>query len=331
MPQARHPRRGSLQFWPRKRSRHTLVRVRSWTADRKTEGKAKPLGFIGFKAGMTHLQVVDNRPKSPTKGEKISVPSTIVECPPLAVAGIAFYQKTSEGMRKITSLGAEKLVKELSRRVQLPKKPIKKLPDVTSSVAFLYDDLRLLVHTNPKKTSTGSKRPKLLEIALSGSKEEKMAYAQNVLGKEININDVFIPGASVDVRGVSKGKGFQGTVKRFGVPIRQHKAEKTKRGIATLGPWQPKRISFTVAQSGKMGYHARTEYNKQILKISDNKDEINPLGGITRYGLVNNNYVLLRGSVVGPKKREIVLTPSLRPNPKMTKEAPEISYISRQA
>ena len=311
-----------MQFWPRKRSRHTLVRVRSWVADTK----AKPLGFIGFKAGMTHLQVIDNRPKSPTKGEKVFVPSTIIECPPMTVAGIAFYQQTSVGMRKIASVMAEKLVKELARRVQVPKKPALKTSEIS-----LYDDLRLLVHTNPKETSTGGKRPKLLEIAIGGSQEEKMAYAQSVLGKEITINEVFTSGASVDVRGVSKGKGFQGTVKRFGVPVRQHKAEKTKRGIGNLGSWTPKHVQFSVPQSGKMGFHSRTEYNKQIMKIGTQGSEINPAGGIVRYGLVHSNYVLLRGSVVGTKKREVVLTHSMRPNPKMTKEAPEISYVSLRA
>lgn len=322
MPRQRHPRRGSMQFWPRKRSRHTLVRVRSWVADTK----AKPLGFIGFKAGMTHLQVIDNRSKSPTKGEKVFVPSTIIECPPMTVAGIAFYQKTSTGLHKLTSVLAEKLTKELARRVQLPKKTTKKVSDVVA-----YDELRLLVHTNPQETTTGSKRPKLLEIALGGSKEEKLTYAQHVLGKEVAITDVFASGASVDVHGVSKGKGFQGTVKRFGVPIRQHKAEKTKRGIGNLGSWKPKHVQFSVPQSGKMGFHSRTEYNKQIMKIGLNGSEISPAGGIVRYGLVKGNYVLLRGSVVGPKKREVVLTPSLRPNPKMTKEAPEISYVSLRA
>ncbi len=321
MGDSHHPRRGSLQFWPRKRSRHTLVRVRSWV----NNVKPKPLAFIGFKAGMTHILVVDNRPKSPTKGEKISIPSTIIECPPMTVAGIAFYQQTSAGLIKITSVLAEKLSKELARRVQLPKKTTKKISDIA-----VYDDLRLLVQTNPKDTSTGSKRPKLLEVALGGSKEEKMMYAKGILGHEVSIQDVFDAGASVDVRGVSKGKGFQGTVKRYGVPVRQHKAEKTKRGIGNLGSWTPKRVEYSVAQSGKMGFHLRTEYNKQIMRIGAQGTEINPTGGIIRYGLVNSNYVLLRGSVVGPKKREVVMTPSLRPNPKMTKEAPEIKYISRR-
>ena len=319
MGDSHHPRRGSLQFWPRKRSRHTLVRLRSWVNDIKP----KPLAFIGFKAGMTHLLVVDNRPKSPTKGEKISLPSTIIECPPMTVTGIAFYQKTPTGLHKITSVMAEQFSKELSRRVQLPKKATKKLSEVTQ-----YDDLRLLVHTNPQTTSIGIKRPKLLEVALGGSKEEKMSYAHRVLGKEISINDVFDAGVSVDVHGVSKGKGFQGTVKRYGVPVRQHKAEKTKRGIGNLGSWTPKRVEYSVAQSGKMGFHLRTEYNKQIMKVGNQSTEINPVGGIVRYGLVNSSYVLLRGSVVGPKKREVVLTHSLRPNPKMTKEAPEIHYVS---
>ena len=308
-----------MQFWPRKRSRHTLVRIRSWPQEKKV----KPLGFVGFKAGMTHIQILDARPKSITKGEQLGLATTIIECPPMIVAGICFYQKTSTGLRKTTSVFAEKLSPDLSRRVQLPKKNILSLPAVSS-----FDDLRLLIHTFPKATSTGGKRPKLIEIALGGSKDEKFSYAQQNLGKEIAITDVFGAGASVDIHGVTKGKGFQGTVKRFGVPIRQHKAEKTKRGIGTLGSWTPKRVEFTVPQSGKMGFHSRTEYNKQILKIGTNGAEVTPTGGVISYGLVKNAYVLLKGSVMGSKKREVLLTPSSRPNYRMPKEAPEITYLS---
>ena len=148
-----------------------------------------------------------------------------------------------------------------------------------------------------------------------------------MLGKEIAIADAFEAGNSVDVHGITKGKGFQGTVKRFGVPVRQHKAEKTKRGIGTLGSWTPKRVEYSVAQPGKMGYHLRTEYNKQILKLAV-KPDINPKSGIHKYGLLRHPYLLLKGSVPGPKKRAMVLTPSLRPNPAFTKEAPEITYTS---
>lgn len=315
----RHPRRGSLQFWPRSRARHLIARIRSWSPENKT----KPLGFIGFKAGMTHVMAKDNRVKSITKGEEIALPVTIVECPPMTVAGISFYKVSSySGLRKISSIMAEKQVKELNKRIQIPKKPTKKFEEITE-----FDDLRLLVHTNPKNTSVGAKKPKLLEVAIGGSKEEKSRYAKEVLGKEITLKDVFDHDAMVDVHGITIGKGFQGTVKRYGVPIRQHKAEKTKRGIATLGSWTPKRVEFTVAQPGKMGYHLRTEYNKRILHVGMNGEEINQKGGMTRYGNVKNQFLLVAGSLVGPKKREVVLTKAIRPPVKMIKNPFDIKLI----
>jgi large subunit ribosomal protein L3 len=320
MPKAHHPHRGSLAYWPRKRNRHSLVRVRSWTK----ESKPKPLGFICFKAGMTHLLVVDNRPKGLTKGQNISMPVTILDCPPMTAVGIAFYKMTSIGPKKVSTVFTSKLDVVVARKMPVSKKAGKKIEDVHE-----FDDVRLLVHSNPKLTSNGAKKPKLIEIALGGSKDEKINYAKEVLGKEIKISDVFTQGNAVDVRGTSKGKGFQGTVKRYGVPVRQHKAEKTKRGIGNLGAWTPKRVDFTIAQSGKMGYHQRTEYNKQIIQIGEDGKTITPKGGLTQYGIVKNNYIFIKGGVVGSRNREVMLTAAIRPNKKITKDAPEVSYISK--
>lgn len=319
MGQPHAPRRGSLQFWPRKRSKHSVARVRSWVK----ESKVKPLGFIGYKAGMTHLQVLDNRAKSMTKGENIMFASTIVDCPPMSVIGISFYKNSSRGLKKTTSVLTEKLSKELSKKIQLPKKVSNKLDGVKE-----FDDLKLLVHSNPKSADIGTKKPKLLEIAVGGNKDEKFTYAKAVLGKEINVEEVFEQGVSLDVHGITKGKGFQGTVKRYGVPIRQHKAEKTKRGIGNLGSWTPKHVQFSVAQPGKMGYHLRTEHNKQLIKIGKDGKEVTSKGGLNKYGLVRNSYLLLKGSLAGSKKRALVLTHSIRPNKKMTKDAPQVTYIS---
>ncbi len=314
MSQAHNPRRGSMQFWPRKRSRHSLVRVRSW-AD---ENKVKPLGFIGYKAGMVQLRIVDNHSKSLTKGQTIALPSTIIECPPMTIFGVVFY-KDSKVLKTVL---AGKLDKELGKRMPLPKNKVHNFSNIGE-----YDDLRLLVHSNPKSTGIGVKKPKVMELVLGGNKEGKLSYAQQVLGNELKIEDVFDSGNSVDVHGVGKGKGFQGTVKRYGVPIRQHKAEKTKRGIGTLGSWTPKRVQFTVPQPGKMGYHLRTEYNKQILKVGHDGKEVNSAGGIVNYGLVKNHFLLLKGSVVGPKKRAVFLSKSIRPNVKHVKEAPELVNV----
>ena len=313
MPKFSHPHHGSMQYWPRKRSKHSLARIRFWGK----ESKARLLGFIGYKAGMTQVLALDNRPKSMTKGEQITVPVSIIECPPLQAAGIAYYKHG----KKVGQVLAEKLSLELAKKLPLPKK---RKPAVSD-----YDDMRLLIHSQPKLISVDAKKPKILEIALGGSLEEKKKYAHDMLGKEIKITDVFESGVSVDIHGVTKGKGFQGTVKRYGVPIRQHKAEKTKRGIATLGSWTPKRVEYTVPQSGKMGYHLRTEYNKHILKISDKGEEVNPAGGLIRYGLVKSSYLLLKGSVSGPKKGAMVLIPSIRPDVRIGKDAFQIAMVRR--
>ena len=314
MGKAHHPRRGSMQFWPRKRAKHSLVRVRSWAP----ESKVKPLGFIGYKAGMVTIRAVDNHPKSLTKGQTIALPSTVVECPPMTIFGVVFYKNS----KKLTTILAEKQVKELKRTIQIAKKKVKGFSDVKE-----FDDLRLLVHSNPKSTGIGTKKPKIMELALGGKKDEKLTYAKEMLGKEIKIEDVFDPGNSVDVHGVTKGKGFQGTVKRFGVQIRQKKSEKTKRGIGNLGAWTPKRVDYRVAQPGKMGYHLRTEYNKQILKIGQDGAEVNSVGGRLRYGLVKNHFLLVKGSIVGPKKKAVFMAKSIRPDKRLTKEAPEVVTI----
>lgn len=316
MSRSHTPRHGSMQFWPRKRARHSLARVRSWPLS----SQAKPLAFIAYKVGMSHLIALDRRPHALTKGEEISLPATIFDCPPLLVAGVAFYKNH----QKNGQILAPQLDKDLARKFPLPKRLSKKWEDFPD-----FDDLQLLVHSQPKLTPADAKKPKLLEIALGGSQEEKLSYAKQKLGQEIRLEEVFEPGLSVDVHGITKGKGFQGTVKRFGVPLRQHKAEKTKRGIGTLGPWQPKRVLFTVPQSGKMGYHLRTEYNKQILKISGKPQEINLPSGFKHYGLVKNSCLFLKGSVPGPRKRPLLLLPSLRPNPAFVKDSFEVKLIAK--
>jgi len=226
------------------------------------------------------------------------------------------------GLNKSISILAEKLPKEMAKKVQLPKKTIKKIEEVKE-----FDDLRLLVASNPKSTGVGTKKPKLLEIALGGSNEDKLTYAKENLGKEVKISDVFESGKQVDVHAKTKGKGFQGTVKRYGVPIKQHKGEKTKRGIGNLGAWTPKRVDFRVPQPGKMGYHLRTEYNKHIIKIGNDGKEVTPKSGIQKYGVVTNDYLLLKGSVAGARKMPVLLTEAIRANKKFTKEAPEVASI----
>ena len=59
MPTIRSPRKGSMQYWPRKRAKKPLARVRAWSD--ATDVKA--LGLIGYKVGMTHIMMKDSRKK----------------------------------------------------------------------------------------------------------------------------------------------------------------------------------------------------------------------------------------------------------------------------
>ncbi|MBW2977047.1 50S ribosomal protein L3 [Candidatus Woesearchaeota archaeon] len=324
MPQKRTPRSGSLQYWPRKRSKRIFARVRSWAKSKD----AKPLGFAGYKVGMTHLIVNDNRKASTTAGIDIFCPATIIECPPLKAASIKFYKNTINGSKLVSELLAEDLDKELKRAIVLPKKQKKSDAKAEKKIASDFDYVRLLVYTLPGLTGIGKKKPEVFEIAVGGSKEEQLNYAKSKLGKEIDISEVFNEGQQLDMHTVSKGKGVQGPVKRFGISLKRHKTEKSRRNPGSLGGWRAQgHIMWRQAKAGKMGYHIRTERNKLLLKIGK-ATEINKKGGFEKYGVVKNSYILVKGSVTGAKKRLVRMSKPLKPSKKIPENPPVIQYIN---
>jgi len=302
----RHPRRGSLQYWPRKRARREAVRVRCWANNIKGTGL---LGFYGYKVGMTHVIATDNKPASMMKGQEVVVPATIVECPPIKILSARFYKKNAYGLYVSGEVSADKPDKELARSLVLPKKVNRTFDDFKE-----FENITVLGYTMPKLTGIGKKKPEVMEFGLAGSKDEKLKFAKEFLGKEITIKDVFKEGQLVDVHAVTKGKGFQGPRFRFGLKLRQHKAEKTKRGPGSLGGWTTGgHTQWMAPKAGQMGYHTRTEYNKKIMKVSDKADEINIKGGFNRYGIVRNQYLLIKGSIAGARKRMVRLNHAIRP------------------
>lgn len=316
MPDINSPRKGTIQLWPRRRARRDYPRI---TSKPKIK-EVKLLGFAGYKAGMTHVMIEDTRPTSLTKNETISWPVTVIECPPMKAYSIRFYKNTTEGLKIISEVFSKNTTKELLRKLN-PGKEGKEPED--------YDEIRLIIYTQPKNIGL-KKKPELFEIGIGGeNKKQKVEYAKQLLDKEIKINEIFKTGQFVDIHAVTKGKGFQGTVKRFGVRIRQHKAEKTKRGIGTLGSWKPKRVDFRVAQAGRTGFNKRTEYNKLLLKIGNEPKKINPKGGFKRYGIINGEYILIKGSVAGIQKRLIIMTEAIRP--KQKPQNLEITYTSQES
>ena len=322
MPTIRKPRSGSLQYWPRKRSKRVFARVRTW----KDTKEAKPLGFAGYKVGMTHLIVNDNRKTSTTKGMDIVCPVTIIECPPLKTASIKFYKSAINGSKLVSEIPAENPDKNLERSVILPKK--QKKGSAEKKIPSDFDYVRLMVHTMPSLTGIGKKKPEMFEVGIGGNKEEQLNYAKEKLGKEISVSDVFKEGQQFDIHAVSKGKGVQGPVRRFGISLKHHKTEKSRRNPGSLGGWISQgHIMWRQAKAGKMGYHVRTERNKWLLKIGD-AGAINKKGGFENYGVIKNTYILVKGSTIGAKKRLIRLNDALMPKKIIPEEVPTIQYIN---
>ena len=317
------PRHGSMQFWPRVRAKTENVQIRSVAKS----SEPKLLGFAGYKAGMTHVIYTDTHKTSLTKGEQLSSPVTIVECPAMTVVGVRAYGVTDAGYGVVGQIYAQNMPKEVKAELNVTKIEKKEFSDLPE-----FDELRAIVATHPSKTGFGRKVPDVFELPVGGNKDAQVAYMSEKLGQEVSIEDVFKPGDLIDSHSVTKGKGFQGSVKRFGVNIRSHKSEKTKRGPGSLGGWKGHmHFMYRNPLAGQTGYHKRTEYNKYLLHVGSDVSQINPKSGISRYGLVKGKYALIMGSLGGPKKRLIKFTPALRPNAKHKVAVPQIEHISQEA
>lgn len=311
------PVSGSRGFWPRKRARRIYPSPKA----RAAPGKPLPVCFAAYKAGMTKAVYTDTRKNSPTSGQDVTVPVTVFDAPPLTCIAVKVYRKTPDGLKDLTTIHSEKLPKDLPRKTKLPKKIENKSrleqaeKQLSAENADKTYDIRLLVSTNPRDSGTGKKKPEIFELPLGGTLKDKWAAAREKLGTELLAKDVFQEGELVDVSAVSKGKGFQGPVKRFGVKIRQRKHEKKRRHVGNIGAVTPARVlPGKIAMAGQLGFQTRTELNKKILKLGDGG--LNPKGDWLSYGRVKDNYIVLEGSVPGPRKRLVIFMKSVRPREK---------------
>ena len=306
------PRHGSMAYWPRKRAKKQNVRM-YWL---QSEDK-RILGFAGYKAGMTHINYIDPT-ESPTKGQEIVGAVTVIEIPPLVAYGMRYYSDENSIGDVLTE--DEAVLKKAGVRKKKAKKEIK-----TENAK----DVRLLVFSQPSKTGFGKKKTEKMEIGCGGKDlNEKIEFAKTLLGKEIKISEMFKPGEYIDIISVTKGKGWQGPVKRYGAALQRRKATNKRRHVGTLGPFRPNYVMYTAPQAGQMGYHKRTELNKMILKIGSNPDEINPKSGFEHYGFVKNDYIVVKGSIPGPVKRLIKIRTAARMQGVL--KEPQVIFISQE-
>ncbi len=320
-----------MAYAPRKRAPRPRPRVRAWPA----EISLRLLGFAGYKAGMTRVFMVDDRKGSPTEGQEICAPATVIDAPPLIVCAARIYGTTARRFNTLAEVWAGDLSKDLARTVKLSKEyDQKKALEETEKLVKegKVQEIRVLAHTQPRLTGTSKKRPDLVEIQVGGgSSEDRWNYTKDLLGKKVRMADLFKEGEYVDAVAITKGKGFKGPVQRWGVKIQPRKVQKARRHVGVIGPWTPSRIMSSVPGYGQTGYHQRTELNKRILKLGDDGKEVTPSGDFLRYGPVKGEFTLLSGSIPGPAKRLVFLRRAIRQSSGAPTSPPTITHINMES
>jgi large subunit ribosomal protein L3 len=328
------PKRGSLAFSPRKRAKSHIPRFRSWP---EATGEPKLQSFAGYKVGMTHVIMVDDTKNSLTQGMEISVPVTVIETPAIRVAAIRAYAEDSTGEKAIAEVWASDLDPELKRRIPVPV--AENMAETLENIGKMIEegkvsDIKAVTYTLPKSlTGVPKKTPDVMESGISARDlNTKFEYAKSILGTLVSVTDVFKTGILVDTAAITIGKGTQGPVKRWGIQLQKgkHSRQGSLRQVGTLGCFNPRHVNWRVPQMGQTGYHQRTEFNKRILKIGSDGEEVTPEGGFINYGLVRGDYVMIKGSVPGPSKRLIRLRDPIRAK-KADFGEPNILHISRES
>jgi len=195
--------------------------------------------------------------------------------------------------------------------------------------------VRVIAHTQVGQLKNmRQKVADIMEIQVNGgSMEDKVNWAVERFESKVPVSSVFDQDEMVDVIGVTKGHGFKGVVHRWGVKKLPRKTHKGLRKVACIGAWHPSRVQYQVPRAGQCGYHHRTEMNKKIYRIGAaevdfesgkvvvknnatteadlTEKNITPMGGFPHYGVVRNDFVMVKGCVVGSKKRVLTLRKSL--------------------
>jgi len=339
-----HPRHGHTGFLPRKRCRRHRGKVKAFPKD----DPKKPIhltAFIGYKAGMSHIVREVDKPGSKVNKKEVVEAVTVLETPPMVIVGIVGYIDTPRGPRQFKTVWAEHLNEDCRRRFYKNWYKSKKKAFTKHAKKWQDDDgkkaidsdlskmkkyctvIRVLAHTQMKLMRHRQKKAHIMEIQVNGGTiAEKVDWAREHLEKQVPVEQVFEKNEMIDCIGVTKGHGYKGIISRWHCKKLPRKTHKGLRKVACIGAWHPSRVQFTVARAGQKGYHHRTEINKKIYRMGKSalndkangstefdatEKTVNPMGGFPHYGMVNQDFIMIKGCCIGVKKRVITLRKSL--------------------
>lgn len=170
-----------------------------------------------------------------------------------------------------------------------------------------YEAIQLGFDTKREKLSNKAEKGHLAKANTAPKRFLKEIRGVDVskyqLGQELDCQ-VFEEGEMVDVNGISKGKGFQGVIKRYNQsrgPMGH--GSQYHRGVGSLGTMRPMRVFKGKKLPGHMGHVSVTMQNLEVVAVM--KDE---------------NVILIKGNVPGPKKSLVIIKSAVKkPNVKNDK------------
>ena len=200
----------------------------------------------------------------------------------------------------------------------IPVTVVKVEPNVVTQIKTVekdgYDAVQLATITVREKVSN---KPKMGHTKKANTEPKRffrelrgVNVEDYTLGQEIKV-DIFEAGEVVDVTGTSKGKGFQGVIKRFNQsrgPMGH--GSQYHRGVGSLGTMLPMHVLKGKKMPGHMGNVKRTIQNLEIVSIDK-----------------ENNIILIKGNVPGPKQSLIIIRTAVK-NPDLKRTPADlITYV----
>jgi large subunit ribosomal protein L3e len=307
---------------------------------------------MAYKAGMTHIMREVNKPGSKLHKKEVVEAVTILEAPPMVAVGLVGYVETPRGLRTLTTVWAQHLSESVKRvfyknwyrskkkafnryAARVADAANKDMEQELSRMKKYCSVIRLICHTDIKKVKLRQKKAHVCEVQINGGDSAaKVDFGLALFEKFVPIDSVFSKDEMIDVIAITKGKGYEGVITRWGITRLPRKTHRGLRKVGCVGAWHPARVKFSVARPGQNGYHHRTEQNKKVYRIgkgsraagADGKageyvanantehdltvKDITPLGGFPQYGEINEDYIMLKGGVPGTTKRVVTLRKS---------------------
>jgi len=294
-----------------------------------------------------------NKPGSKLHKKEVVEAVTILEAPPMIAVGLVGYVQTPRGLRTLTTVWAQHLSESVKRvfyknwfrskkkafdryASRVADESNKDMTQELDRMKNFCQVIRLICHTDMKKLKLRQKKAHLAEIQINGGDTPaKVQWGFELFERQVPVDTVFAKNDMVDAVSITKGRGYEGVVTRWGVTRLPRKTHRGLRKVACIGAWHPARVKFSVARAGQNGYHHRTEMNKKIYRLgkaargqpdAEGKTgafnpnattdtdptvkAITPLGGFPHYGEVNEDYVMVKGGVPGVTKRVVTLRKS---------------------